>query len=295
MQITRSDVPMNIFNSLVTQHGEHAAIGWVDGILELIENLSNEWGFIPTGTLSGGTKSLCITGTHFDRKAVLKISPVPEMGNYEIEALAAWQGHRVPQIIAVHGDTSTFLMEYLEPADDHASLGNIFDLASMLHSREHATYNFPSLHQNIDMRFGWARKRKEAQECAEYAADIEEARIIADQLLATNDKVSLLHGDFQMKNIINTPLGPHAIDPMPCIGDSLFDLALWLGCSSHDMTLGEALLDCEQKMHTDDYKRFLLWLWCVEVLEQTTAKTAIAKAKRQIIKQAMATHMELSV
>lgn len=288
MQITLNDVPVNILNSLISQHGEHDAMLWINGVLELVETLSQEWGFTPTGTLSGGTKSLCITGTHFDRKAVLKISPVPEMGNHEIEALSAWQGTRVPQIIAIHGDTSTFLMEYLEPADDHASLIHIFDLASALHSREHdGRFAFPTLHQNVAMRFEWARNRPEAKSCSEYAADIEAARVIADELLSTNGKISLLHGDFQMKNIINTPLGPHAIDPMPCIGDSLFDLALWLVCSSHDLSLAESLLDCEKQMHTDDYKRFLLWLWCLEVLEQTTAKTHTAKEKRKIIQRAL--------
>lgn len=293
MQIARIDVPTNIINSFISKHGEEEAMIWVDNVAKLIDILSTEWGFTPTGTLSGGTKSVCITGHHSNRKAVLKISPVEEMGIHEIEALAAWQGHKVPQIIAVHGDNSTFLMEYLEPVEEFASLHHIFDLASGLHSRNHTNFRFPDLRQNVAMRFGWAAKRVEAQAGTDYANDIAQARAIADRLLDTTTNISLLHGDFQMKNIINTPSGPHAIDPMPCVGDSLFDLALWLVCSSLDTNLAASLLECENRMHADDYQRFLLWLWCVEVLEQTTAKTQSSQEKLKLIKQAMTASIQL--
>lgn len=284
MMITVKDIPPYLAGSLIRKRGKSEAEAWINMALRLTAHLSLEWDFEPLGTFNGGTKSLCVFGLQDKKQSVLKISPIPSMGALELCALNAWQGLNVPQILHTDTSSSSFLMTYLteEFTSDVSPLA-VINLASTLHRSDFHDVVYPPLEQNIDLRFEWAQRRVAQDTLIAHRNDLVLARDITTMLLASIKRRRLIHGDFQMKNMVNTASGLHAIDPMPCIGDPLFDPALWMiGVSSAD-NISSLLNTFREILCSDDYNRFALWAWCLDILENEQTGTQMERGKGRAI------------
>lgn len=219
--------------------------------------------------LTGGVLSLCVRGVDSaGRRVVIKVPRDCESGRREIDALRMWKDG-VPRLRRMNVDSSAFLMDFIPSSDALIEAHEVFDLADSLHRVVIGLdFNFPSLREVLDMRIGWAEDRFSVKEYAHLRVDFDFAKQIIHLLLDTASKNVLLHGDFQRKNLIVSPNGLRTLDPLPCIGDPVFDSAFWLALVHHDAPLREILNQYAVDRTESEFRRFLCWTWAMSVVEK---------------------------
>lgn len=218
--------------------------------------------------LTGGVLSLCVLGVDSSgRRVVMKVPRDCETGCREIDALRMWKDG-VPRLRRMNVDSSAFLMDFIPSSDAPIEANEVFILADSLHRVSIGLdFNFPSLRNVLEMRMGWAEERFSVKEYSHLTSDLDLARHVIYWLLKTTSATVLLHGDFQRKNLIVSPNGLRTLDPLPCIGDPVFDSAFWLGLVHHDAPLREILDLYSVNRSESESRRFLCWTWAMSVVE----------------------------
>jgi hypothetical protein len=254
--------------------GEEAGDAWLAEASTLAGRLAGAWGLTPLCVLDGGAMSLCIRCRDSAGDArVLKIPSSAQLGRAETAALSAWSNGATPTVFRHDTATGSFLMEFVEPAAPATGAGHINQLLDRLHIDQDGL-SFPALELALQDRIDGALTRF-ADPCkAPERRDVEAAGPLLAALSATTTAPTVVHGDFQAKNVLSGPEGPVAIDPLPAVGDPLSDTALWIAGGS----AGPRASALKEFAAGDDADRLLAWTWALTAIEYRPGTATAADA-----------------
>ncbi len=256
---------------------------WLPPAVNMANHLEKLWGLETLRgdrTLTGGVLSLCIL-THLppdSRYMVLKIGSNVRISQQENEALRIWQkSGRTPTLIKV--STSGKLMTYVEsnPAKVPA-LSEITNTLTKIHSVPVITRDrdrFPKLVDNLKQRIVWAREDSYVPQ--------EVIQTAGESLLrlgtALGAKTVLLHGDYQNKNLLtNNNDEVWVLDPLPCVGDYLYDYAVFASTGDMYHSMDEILAHYKTILPQQDFEKVLLYIKALSVLEYNPKHRELGRA-----------------
>jgi len=113
------------------------------------------------------------------------------------------------------------------------------------------------------MRTRWANDRFSLPENLEGSAFLKTAESFTGPLLETS-RSEFVHGDLQAKNILVARDHLVSIDPFACIGDPLFDAALWNVMLSGPQPIDLVLEQFSGGIYSP---RLLAWTWVLAAIE----------------------------
>lgn len=254
-------IPESLRRNIRFIRGE-SADEWLDTSVALALRLASAWDVTPEAILEGGAMSVVVlcrdrTGT----ATVLKVPGTRDMGVAESTALAVWKNGALPGVLATDPDTGSFLMEFIPSVKEAPSPDGITGLLERLHvSPVTGTARLETvLAGRIEaavLRFASGDRAPEREHLA-----VATAMMGALQRTA---KPTMVHGDFQAKNLLTGEHGPVAIDPLPAVGDPFSDLGLWIAGGSAGQR-GAAVVYYAGT--SSDPGRLLAWTWALAVLE----------------------------
>lgn len=294
LTITSDTLPSELVEAIEDNLGKAEAKEWLIYASASANQHAEEWNISLDTVLTGGALSLCIAGQDdTGTRVVMKVPADIATGRQEIAALSVWGGHGCPTVIRVDEMTSVFLMEYLPFLPGSINAVDVFELAQELQG--HAStpeFPFPDLSENVEMRIGWAEERFADLEYVFLRPDLLLAVGIYRRLLETGTGRSLLHGDFQRKNLLPTSAGLRTLDPHPCVGEPIFDSAFWLGVGYHDQPIETILSQYPAPIDSMEYMRFLCWVWVISVIENRPYQRQGADERQDFISRFRAAAME---
>ncbi|MER5784623.1 aminoglycoside phosphotransferase family protein [Streptomyces mobaraensis] len=233
--------PITVPPKLAEHHEEHNpehAAEWIAGLPGLAAGFLDRWNLRPDGEPAHGYVALVLPVRREDgTPAALKLQPVDEERAGEPLALRAWSGRGAVRLLEHDPETSTMLLERLDPtrsldgvANAEAALLALTGLLARLHTApapDGLRHLGDVVRQMLD----------DVPEALTSLADEDERRWLAGCAEAVREVADepgdrLLHWDLHYENVL-APLpgadaagrGPWlAIDPVPLVGDPCFDL-----------------------------------------------------------------------
>lgn len=215
--------------------------GWLDGLPALADRLARRWNIRIGEFASPGNTSCVYFCGRPDGKAVLKLTPDPELALAEASALDAWKtSGRVPQVLCFDEETGALLLESIEPgtplraAPAAVPPAEISALVRDLHAatNEETIAGFPSLAGRVEFIFAfYGTLLREGKVTALVPRDLlRNSLAVARGLAARPGRRVLLHGDLHAGNVLDggEERGLVAVDPRACAGDPAFDLIDWV-------------------------------------------------------------------
>lgn len=280
-------LPEELVIAVEANLGKLAGREWLIFASASANEYSEAWSVSLDTVLTGGALSLCVAGTDaMGNRVVMKIPSDIESGRKEIAALSAWNGLGCPKVVETDARSSVFLMEYLPSAVETIKADDLFILAQALHENiPFSQSDFPDLKENVEMRVNWAVERFSALEFSMHRPDLAIAAQICQKLMDTTRVRTLLHGDFQRKNLLMTPRGLRTLDPYPCFGDPIFDAAFWLALDYHDHPIGDVLYQYPAALESVEFQRFLCWTWAISVIENRPYQKRGAEERQAFIER----------
>lgn len=277
MGISREDVPQEVEEAIVLTHkNEDEGQQWLADALQKVHTLENDWDFTPIEVL-GGENSLVIKVEEKDEEAVLKIPTDPKAGCDEIAALKIWEDCNVPVVKNEDSEGGVFMMDYVPPLPKEVNPFQAFVLADLIHTPAgNFDYTFPPLLNTVVQKLLVAHKVK-GTDIGPATDDLELAVKVVETLLATQDHQELLHGDYRNHNIIYAKDGPVIIDPKPCMGDSLYDIASWLADSDN-----EDGVEVVEQLIGGAAERLIPWTWALSVIRERPAGESLSRITQNL-------------
>lgn len=268
MGLSKDDVPQQIEEAIMDSHGEHEGQEWLDTAFDRLDQLENDWDFDSVEVLGGGENSLLVKvepASLSEDTAVIKIPNDARSGCDEIAALKIWEDCNVPVVKNEDTITGVFMMDYVSPTEKSVTPFQAFVVADVLHTPAlNFDYKFPTLKENLSHRIAEAFQAHDIEEAEDFWLAVK----TVETLLETQDHEELLHGDYRNSNIIYSENGPIIIAPQPCVGDSLFDIALWLSESRNYDDIAVVL-----QITGPAGERLIPWIWALAVLYRIDSPT----------------------
>lgn len=269
MGLSKDDVPQEVEEAIMDSHGEHEGQEWLDTAFDKLDQLEEDWDFDSVEVLGGGENSLLVKvePVSFEEEtSVIKIPTDVQSGCDEIAALKIWEDCNVPVVKNEDTITGVFMMDYVSSTEKSVSPFQAFVFADLLHTPAlNFDYTFPTLEENLTQRIAEAFQRHDVEEAGDFWLAVK----TVETLIATQDNAELLHGDYRNTNIIYSENGPIIIAPQPCVGDSLFDIALWLS-ESHEFEDIAVVL----QLAGPAGERLRPWIWSLAVLNDVQCPAA---------------------
>jgi streptomycin 6-kinase len=262
----------------IARHYGPRGRAWVEALPPRIERYRAEWELEVEGVLPTGFSSCCLSvSTAEGEAAVLKLSGPWTPARPEALALRAWDGGPAPRLLRADetGD-GALLIERITPgqplsdAEDDLTEG-VAELISNLHFgpvSDEATQLLPPLSDVVSTLITTAGAEAAARspdEAATLAPRLERTRRLARKLLCSaKADATLLHGDLENRNILHcNTRGLVAIDPLPCLGEAMYDAAYWLANLHRDKREPTSAL-LAQRLDLDR-TRLLAWAAVVSI------------------------------
>lgn len=250
-------------------HGDYWAAAATDQAIEL----AARWGLQLGEALPGGSQSLCLDALRIDgAHVVLKVPAHEEAGRLEAAALAAMPDDATPRVLEHDEGSGVMLLPFLPDSGIPVTVFGAQALVARLHAGPvpaATAVPAPGLVENLTLRVREAHRAYEVEAgLSGRANDVDLACGVIGSLLDTTTTSVLLHGDLQDKNIRVGPGGhASALDPLPCFGDPLFDLALWVvSRRAHAVDLAATTRQLQLGNPSRD-RRLGAWVWALAVLE----------------------------
>jgi streptomycin 6-kinase len=278
-------IPDSLVENLAFNLGAAAAATWLEGAVLRARVLCQEWELRPLQVLSGGSMSLCIKcAGPGGELLVLKIPASLDGGAAEIAALRAWGGNGAARVIRTDRATCAVLMNYLgEVGQGGYGLEDIVDLAERLHQGDPGGYDFGTVDDNLTRRINWATDRFQEDGYERHKGDLALAEKLVVDLVFTDDRPVLLHGDLQAKNLILSGDELTAVDPLPVLGPAIFDVAFWIAKSVHQHPTLFYVKRVAELRPELDVDALLRWTWALAVLENRPYIEAGAVQRQEFI------------
>jgi len=210
---------------------------WLQEATHEAKQFAESWDLKIHGFMTGGQLSLPLACTCSNgNQVVLKISAPWNQSapGAERNALQSWNGQGAVKLLECNQPGNVLLLERLDPGspmshqlDDTQACQQIAQLHQQLIAVD-APLGFPdaieqtSLHQKL-ARTSWGKGLQDIISMSHLVA-FEEFVLQWCQ----GGKASVVHGDFQNKNILLHGKQLLVIDPAPALADPLMDLANWL-------------------------------------------------------------------
>ncbi|MGZ4482242.1 MAG: aminoglycoside phosphotransferase family protein [Gaiellales bacterium] len=272
-------IPDDLRRAVQYDLGATRARRWLDGLPAVIDGFAERWSLQLDEMLGGGRLSACVAGRDADgRPVVLKVPTSVPTGRRELLALRLWAGGPVPTVRRHDARSGVFAMERITPGTELAQTGSAADAAMVapvlwaLHRHRNVggreLDRFPRLEAVLAVRLRWAAQRCALPEnTVGRTLHARAAALLERPYRFRVPRPALLHGDFQTKNLLVGGGGsPHAIDPLPCLGDTAFDAATWCVLQSSPVPV-EARVDQIARELGLDAGRIADWALLVGTLE----------------------------
>lgn len=213
-----------------TLHGKAGQV-WLDSLPETVGLLSDKWQLSALKPFSNLTYHYVLAGERNNRPVVLKIGFDQAVVRQEAAALRTFDGQGCVKLL-VHDEThGALLVEWLVPgttlstyfpAREKESVEIASGIVKKLHHVEQPDLSqFPTVESwLLTLDKPWAVPQKQ----------LNKARLLRDQLLATAAKPILLHGDLHHDNILFDQARNSwcAIDPKGVVGEFVYDLGTFV-------------------------------------------------------------------
>ncbi|MCS5709848.1 aminoglycoside phosphotransferase family protein [Candidatus Berkiella aquae] len=226
--------PSQLLSNIVKVHGK-VGEEWLASLNERVDHFAKIWGLTQLNALSPLTYHYVLSAHKKDyaQPVVLKLGvPNPELSR-EISALRQYHGKGAPLLIEHDAKQGALLMDAVVPGTtlksyfplhEAATLPIVAKVIQQLHLvKMPDSTDFVTIQQ-------WHRSLMLAKASTFIPEDIlAQAQQLSEQLIATQTKTVLLHGDLHHDNILvgknNTWL---AIDPKGIIGDPTYEVGAFI-------------------------------------------------------------------
>lgn len=262
------DIPDELREGTYTRIGVTAGNQWLISSQRQADYLCDHWMLTPISVLPGGSISLCVLCSDLSgTKVVLKIPKSREYGLRESSALKIWTGQSVPLVLGVNEPTGAFLLEYIagRPVYEPQAMASVFSVIQGIQGVPLGSSSFRELRPNLAKWFGGTRQRFTPPEYQHYLPDLNHAAEILDSLIVNDPRRILLHGDFQLRNLMLTKDHLVAMDPAPCLGSPLFDYGTFIAQSHHLYPYGHGF-EALASLLPGEENLLLRWTWAISVL-----------------------------
>lgn len=220
---------------LISHYGP-AAREWLNSVPEAIGDAAAEWNLTVTGYHDIGYASVIALASDGDRLShVIKAWYDPCRYRHEIAALRLWGPPLVPDVTHAADHRAMAALSAVAdrpggaaaPADEYATVALSL---CRLHSRAKGPEGFPSLDGYIDREIRPRIQRRASAISAKIPRScLVRGMAAASRLSVRPDERVLLHGDLYRENVLFDHSGRAVfIDPLPMVGDPVFDWAFWI-------------------------------------------------------------------
>jgi hypothetical protein len=245
--------------------------------------LCADWGVEPVRVFEGGVNALCVLGRQRGDTVVLKFPPTRQSGLLELRALRVWDGNpQVPAPLHIDVIRGAYTMRFAAAVDRQPSAAEAFNLAASLHVTPPSGVRLPDLRSSVRVRVDRARRYAVAAGW-EWLADLRHAERMVLELLATTRQATVVHGDFQRKNLIVGRSALTAIAPEVCVGDPLYDVAMLVGAGTFGRPAATTLGQMQSFGEAEDSGRLLAWAWALCVLDSHPGRLAESPERQEFI------------
>lgn len=240
-------------NVIEQEYGHRVADPWLKNLPETVSNLCTQWNLTPTGVPDSGSMSACVYVSDTENNHyVLKLPVHPEVSQPEVAALDAWDKQKLaPHIQRYDQETGALLLNRIQPgtpAEPGTGYTDIDTLARVIHTMIQTPLpltSIPTYRGRVNMRHTWARNRFQQTNNTAGLHLLDKSDALLHTLTTRGTSNKLLHGDLQPKNILlDHDSSWKLIDPLPCVGDPEYDIALWTVSQTH----GRRIIDIVQHL-----------------------------------------------
>ena len=207
---------------------------WLDGLPALLDDVSARWG-LTLGRPFALSYGYVAPATRMDgTRAVLKSSVPRDDLQFEIMALAHYDGRGAVRLLESDVDAGIFLLERAEPGtpvvaiDDADATRIAARLMRELWRPPPADHTFPAI-ADWGRAFDELRARHGGTSGSLPAALFEQGESLYHELAATQAAPVVLHGDLHHHNVVSAAREPWlAIDPHGLVGEPAFEVGSWM-------------------------------------------------------------------
>lgn len=216
-------------NTITNSYGAKGS-EWLASLPALIEQCAMQWHLTELRTYPELSYNYVMAGMMRDTPIVLKLRCNPVELEKEIAALNAYNGYGCVKVLAYNLSLGAMVLERAIPGEP---LSHFFS-----HEDEQATHiaarcmqslhkaSIPKNHSFLNLEQTLPHFKKTSTALDHF---IERAEELKKNLLATQQKAVLLHGDFHAGNILSCADNQWiVIDPAALIGDPIYDLAVYI-------------------------------------------------------------------
>lgn len=228
-------IPEKFAQTMRELYGEKGTI-WLKNLPGLITHCEKQWSLTVRPPFANLSYNYVAPATHDDgRECVLKVGVVnPELLS-EIEALRLYDGRSIARLLAADPEHGALLLERLQPgiplrlvADDDIATAVAAQVMKQLWRPVPPDHSFPTV---ADWARGMDRLRQEFDGGTGPFPKklVETAEALFAELLPSQAKPVLLHGDLHHWNILRASRAPWlALDPKGVVGEPAYEIGAWL-------------------------------------------------------------------
>ncbi|KIH97632.1 hypothetical protein LP52_18170 [Streptomonospora alba] len=222
-------------------HYGGAVTGWLDAAPELLAKAARRWGLTVLGYHDAGHASLIATGTAADGQRVV-LKAWPEVARYRAEtaALALWDDAPAVDTVATADDIAVAALAQVggrpggntRPAQS-CELPRVAAALHRVHSVGRLQDQLAEFATLSDYIAGVVRprihRRRDLAGKHGYRWHLWAGEAALPYVRQEEQRVTLLHADLYQENtLIDDRAEPVFIDPLPTVGDAVFDWAFWV-------------------------------------------------------------------
>lgn|SRR3990167_10215398 len=261
-----------LIENIISLYGD-AGIKWVNNLPKFISQYENEWGFKAGDFFSDAQFNvvMCVMQNN-GIPAVFKCCVPNKEFKTEVLSLQRYNGDGVVKCLKSDIENGALLLERILPGQMLELLPDVelatqyaIEVCNKLHKPIEDTKPFPTLD---DWFLGFDRlyKKFDGTSGSFSKKMVEKATSLSHELLSSQSKLVLLHGDLHYANLILNKNEYTAIDPKGIIGEPEFEIPL--PRVTNPISKKELLyrLDCLIDKSQFDQKRIYSWLFCKAML-----------------------------
>ncbi|MFJ2215025.1 phosphotransferase [Streptomyces sp. NPDC101062] len=234
---TLGEVPAGSRQRLLAHYGPEAQ-AWLDAAPALLEQVAGRWELSLGDYYDAGHASVIATATDRDgRPLLLKAWTDPARYSHEVSALRLWAGGPTADVVEAADDLAVAALEMVggRPGGSERSGRELQMVAAALQGlhtlgrRRRRGNGFPLLvdHLGAEM-LPRIRRRMETLDLGVWRLLAEVVFPPLADLEQDAGRTTVLHADLYRENVPFDRLGhPRLLDPLPMLGDAVFDWAFW--------------------------------------------------------------------
>jgi streptomycin 6-kinase len=228
---TLGGVPPTARRRLVDHYGP-AVDSWLDAVPGLMNQAASRWGLTLVNYHDAGcASSIAVARTPGGRSVLVKAWYEHDRYTHEIVALRIWHGRQVPKVVHQADDLAIAALELvggqpggaIRPPDELEAVA--LALADL-----HAAHGRGNTFPHLDEYLSTVVRPRIGRRLHDVGGDIPRETIevlrVLDPYVRSD---TLLHADLYWENVLFDVNGrPVFVDPLPMVGDPVFDWAFWI-------------------------------------------------------------------